>query len=116
MKVNKYRTNTCGELTLKDLGKEVTLSGFVSTIRDHGGVMFVDLRDWDGVTQVVVHDENMLKGVSKETVIRISGKVVKRDEDTINNNTVTLRNRDTMEQIKLDVSEIVDYVSSRIKF
>ena len=89
MKVNKYRTNTCGELTLKDLGKEVTLSGFVSTIRDHGGVMFVDLRDWYGVTQVVVHDENMLKGVSKETVIRISGKVVKRDEDTINNKIIT---------------------------
>ena len=89
MKVNKYRTNTCGELTLKDLGKEVTLSGFVSTIRDHGGVMFVDLREWYGVTQVVVHDENMLKGVSKETVIRISGKVVKRDEDTINNKIIT---------------------------
>ena len=45
MKVNSYRTNTCGELTIEDLGKKVTLSGFVSTIRDHGGVMFLDLRE-----------------------------------------------------------------------
>lgn len=81
---NKYRTNSCGELTIEDLGKEVTLSGFVSTIRDHGGVMFLDLRDNAGVTQVVVHDENMLKGVSKETVIKVKGKVVRRDDETIN--------------------------------
>ena len=81
---NMYRTNTCGELTIEDLGKEVTLSGFVSTIRDHGGVMFLDLRDHDGVTQVVVHDEQMLKGVSKETVIKVTGEVIKRDAETIN--------------------------------
>ena len=43
--MSTYRTNTCGELTIKDLDKKVTLAGFVSTIRDHGGVMFVDLRD-----------------------------------------------------------------------
>ena len=84
MKVNEFRTNTCGELTLNDLGKEVVVSGFVSTIRDHGGVMFLDLRDSEGITQVVVHDEEMLKGVSKETVIKVSGKVTKRDEETIN--------------------------------
>ena len=42
MKTNKYRTNTCGELTIDDLGKKVVLSGFVQTIRDHGGVMFLD--------------------------------------------------------------------------
>ena len=84
MKVNMYRTNTCGELTISDLDKEVTLSGFVSTIRDHGGVMFLDLRDHAGITQVVVHDEEMLKGVSKETVIKVTGKVIRRDDETIN--------------------------------
>lgn len=89
MKINKYRTNTCGELTIDDLGKTVILSGFVSTIRDHGGVMFIDLRDNEGVTQVVVHDEEMLKGVSKETVIKITGKVIRRDEETINTKLVT---------------------------
>lgn len=82
--MNKYRTNTCGELTTNDLEKKVTLAGFVSTIRDHGGVMFVDLRDHYGVTQIVIHDDNMLKGVSKETVIKVTGTVVKRDEDTVN--------------------------------
>ncbi|MBP3635873.1 MAG: aspartate--tRNA ligase [Bacilli bacterium] len=84
MKVNKYRTNTCGELTISDLNKKVILSGFVNTIRDHGGVMFLDLRDHAGITQVVVHDEEMLKGVSKETVIKVEGKVIRRDEETIN--------------------------------
>ena len=84
MKVNKYRTNTCGELTLEDLGKKVVLSGFVNTIRDHGGVMFLDLRDHAGITQVVVHDESMLDGISKETVIKVEGEVIKRDEETIN--------------------------------
>ena len=87
--MSKYRTNTCGELTIKDLDKTVTLSGFVQGIRDHGGVMFVDLRDHYGVTQVVVHDDTMLKGVSKETVIKITGKVIKRDEETINKKLTT---------------------------
>ena len=87
--MNKFRTNTCGELTIKDLDKEVTLSGFVMGIRDHGGVMFIDLRDHYGVTQVVVHDDTMLKGVSKETVIKITGKVIKRDIDTINKKITT---------------------------
>ena len=85
----KYRTNTCGELTIKDLDKEVALSGFVQGIRDHGGVMFVDLRDHYGVTQVVVHDDSMLKGVSKETVIKVTGKVIKRDDETINKKLTT---------------------------
>jgi len=89
MKVNKYRTNTCGELTIDDLGKKVVLSGFVNTIRDHGGVIFLDLRDSFGVTQVVVHDESMLDGVSKETVIKVTGEVIKRDEETINNKITT---------------------------
>ena len=87
--MSTYRTNTCGELTLKDLDKKVTLAGFVSTIRDHGGVMFVDLRDHHGTTQIVVHDDAMLKGVSKETVIKVTGTVVKRDEETINKKIAT---------------------------
>ena len=87
--MNSYRTNTCGELTIKDLDKEVTLCGFVGSIRDHGGVMFIDLRDHYGVTQIVVHDDSMLKNVSKETVIKVTGKVVKRDLETINKKILT---------------------------
>ncbi len=84
MKANKYRTHTCGQLTTNDLGKEVTISGFVSTIRDHGGVMFIDLRDEEGTTQVVVHDDSLLAHVNKESVIKVKGEVILRDEDTIN--------------------------------
>ena len=84
MKANKYRTHTCGQLTTNDLGKEVTISGFVSTIRDHGGVMFIDLRDEEGTTQVVVHDDSLLTHVNKESVIKVKGEVILRDEDTIN--------------------------------
>ncbi len=84
MKANFYRTNNCNELTINDLDKEVILSGFVNTIRDHGGVMFLDLRDSFGITQVVVHDEKLLEGISKESVVRVTGKVIKRDEETIN--------------------------------
>ena len=84
MKANYYRTHTCNELTIDDLGKQVKLSGFVGSIRDHGGVLFVDLRDGEGVTQIVVHNEELLKGVSKESVISVTGTVVKRDAETVN--------------------------------
>ncbi|MEG2351596.1 MAG: amino acid--tRNA ligase-related protein, partial [Bacilli bacterium] len=87
--MNKYRTHNCNELTINDLDKKVVLSGFVSTIRDHGGVKFIDLRDHFGITQIVVHNEELLKKVSKETVIKVSGKVVKRDEDTVNDKLIT---------------------------
>ena len=84
MKENIFRTHNCGELRESDIGKKVRLSGFVDTIRDHGGVQFVDLRDNYGRTQVVVHDESLLKGISKETVIKIEGEVIRRDDETIN--------------------------------
>ena len=56
----------------------------MQTVRDHGGVLFVDLRDHYGVTQIVVHDDSMIQGMSKETVISVEGTVTKRDEDTVN--------------------------------
>ncbi len=79
-----YRTHRCNEIREKHIGQSVQLAGWVDVIRDHGGVLFVDLRDETGVTQVVVHDENLLKGVSKETVLSVSGTVTKRDENTVN--------------------------------
>ena len=84
MKENIFRTHNNGELRESDIGKKVRLCGFVDTIRDHGGVQFVDLRDNYGRTQVVVHDESLLKGISKETVIKVEGEVIRRDDETIN--------------------------------
>ena len=84
MIANKYRTNNCAELRLTDVGKEVRLAGFVQTIRNLGKMMFIDLRDQYGVSQIVIHDETMLKNVHRETVISVMGKVIERDEDTIN--------------------------------
>lgn len=78
------RTHTCNELGIDHIGQSVRLCGWVDTIRDHGGVIFVDLRDHYGVTQVVLSDDAMLADVSKETVIAVSGNVTKRDEETVN--------------------------------
>ncbi len=79
-----YRTHRCNEIREMHIGMEVELAGWVDVVRDHGGVLFVDLRDETGVTQVVFHDENLLKGISKETVVSVHGVVSKRDESTVN--------------------------------
>ena len=89
MKANIYRSVTCGDLREDHIGSEVRLAGWVENIRDHGGVMFLDIRDQYGVTQVVVHDDALLEGVNRECTVTISGKVVKRDEDTINQKIAT---------------------------
>ncbi len=79
-----YRTLFCNDIRDENIGQTVQLAGWVDVIRDHGGVIFVDLRDYTGITQVVVHDENLLKGVGRETVISVTGTVEKRDESTVN--------------------------------
>ena len=79
-----YRTLFCNDIRDEHIGKTVQLAGWVDVVRDHGGVIFIDLRDYTGVTQVVVHNEQFLKNVNRETVISVTGKVEKRDEDTVN--------------------------------
>ena len=81
---NAYRTHYCGEFRESDIGKHVKAAGWVENIRDHGGVVFLDVRDHYGVVQVVVHDEKLLENISKECTVTVSGNVTKRDEDTIN--------------------------------
>ncbi len=78
------RTHNCNEIRTDHIGQEVTLAGWIDTVRDHGGVLFVDLRDHYGVTQIVIHDDSLLADISKETVISAKGIVKKRDEDTVN--------------------------------
>ena len=87
--MNKYRSNTCGELTKKNKGSEVVLSGWINKKRDHGNLLFLDLRDNFGITQCIVDKDNnnfsKLEKIPLETVIKISGDVIKRTSDTINN-------------------------------
>ncbi|MBR5329845.1 MAG: aspartate--tRNA ligase, partial [Firmicutes bacterium] len=78
------RTHTCNELNTEHIGESVVLTGWIDTVRDHGGVLFVDLRDHYGITQIVIHDDSMIAGMAKETVILVEGNVTKRDEETVN--------------------------------
>ena len=78
------RTHNCNEISVNNIGQKVTLTGWIATVRDHGGVLFVDLRDHYGVTQVVFSDDKLLQGISKETVVLVEGIVTKRDEETVN--------------------------------
>jgi len=91
--MNYYRSHTCGELSLNDIDKNVILSGWVNKKRDHGGLLFVDLRDHYGITQCVVSMDNKdfkrIESLKLESVIKISGKVVKRSDETINKNLST---------------------------
>ena len=84
-----YRTLFCNDIRNTHIGKTVSLAGWVDVIRDHGGVIFVDIRDYTGVTQVVIHDESFIKNVNRETVITVTGTVEKRDPDTVNEKIAT---------------------------
>ncbi|MBR1380466.1 MAG: aspartate--tRNA ligase [Alphaproteobacteria bacterium] len=82
---SKYRTHTCGELTAKNVGETVTLSGWVHRKRDHGSLLFVDLRDNYGITQIVFDGgDEALQRVRPESVIMITGTVVARDASAVN--------------------------------
>ncbi len=84
-----YRTLYCNDICDKHIGQTVSLAGWVDVVRDHGGVIFVDLRDYTGVTQVVIHNEDLIKNVNRETVISVTGVVEKRDEETVNTKIAT---------------------------
>ena len=86
--MNKYRTHHCNELRKKDIDKNIFLSGWVNKKRDHGNLLFIDLRDNYGITQCIIDKDNKnflhLEKIQLETVIKIEGKVVKRSDETIN--------------------------------
>ncbi len=82
---SKYRTHTCGELNAKNVGETVTLSGWVHRKRDHGSLLFIDLRDNYGMTQIVFDGGNeALEKVRPESVIMVTGTVVARDASAVN--------------------------------
>jgi len=86
--LHKYRTHNCDELSKKDKGKKITLSGWINKKRDHGNLLFIDLRDNYGLTQCVIDkNNNFFKDLEKlqlESVIKIDGEVIERSKETIN--------------------------------
>ena len=93
--MHKYRTHKCNELRIENVNDQVKLSGWVHRKRDHGQLIFIDLRDHYGLTQVVVDSSNknfsIFESLPLESVITISGKVVERSDETINDNLPTGR-------------------------
>ena len=91
--MNKYRTHTCGDINLSHKDKEICLSGWINKKRDHGNLLFIDLRDNYGISQCVIDKNNKhfikLEKVQVETVIKITGKVLERSKETINKNIKT---------------------------
>ncbi|MDB4066227.1 aspartate--tRNA ligase [Candidatus Pelagibacter sp.] len=86
--MNKYRTHNCNELRKDDLDKDISISGWINKKRDHGNLLFIDLRDNYGITQCIIDKENKnfldLEKTQLETVIKVNGKVVNRSDETIN--------------------------------
>ncbi len=86
--MKEYRTYTCNQIRLEDVGKKVRIAGFVQTIRDFGGLVFLDIRDMYGITQVVTsgkeEDVDFASHIPLESSVSIYGEVKKRDEETVN--------------------------------
>src|SRR5690606_20055367 len=91
--MHAYRTHTCGALRSTDAGANVRLSGWIHRKRDHGGLLFIDLRDHYGLTQLVLHPEtpgfDVVERLRAESVIKIDGEVVLREGSTVNANLPT---------------------------
>ena len=86
--MNKYRSHKCNELRKEDVDKKISLSGWINKKRDHGNLLFIDLRDNYGITQCIIDKDNKyfsdLEKMQLETVIKVEGKVVNRSKETIN--------------------------------
>ena len=115
--MNKFRTHKCDELRKEKVGEEVTLSGWINKKRDHGNLLFIDLRDNYGITQCIIDKENsnfkMLEKIQLETVIKIEGKVVERSKESVNNDIETGEihefTNEEIEEIQRSVAKSLGY-------
>ena len=103
--MNEYRTHNCNEISLEDVGKKVRIAGWVETIRDFGGLVFLDIRDMYGITQVVTsgktEDVDFASHIPIESTVTVYGTVRKRDEETINTKIKTGLVEIRIEEIKV---------------
>ena len=103
--MNKYRSHNCNELRKSDVGSKVFLSGWINKKRDHGNLLFLDLRDNYGITQCIIEKENskfdILEKMQLETVIKIEGKVINRSSETINKDIETGEVEVTIEKFEV---------------
>jgi len=103
--MNKYRTHNCSELSEKEIDKPVYLSGWLHRKRDHGNLLFIDLRDHYGITQCVIENKNkffpLLEKLKPESVLKISGKVVKRSSETENLDLTTGRIEIAIQEVEV---------------
>lgn len=110
-----YRTHNCGELDIEHTGQTVRIAGWVQNIRDHGSLIFLDIRDQYGVTQAVISEnedlENMVSKIPKESTVSVTGTVCKRTEDTVNTNISTGRI-----EIKVESLQILGKVMKQLPF
>ena len=124
LRANKYRNHYCGTLSQEDANKEVKLAGWVENIRDHGGVIFIDLRDEYGIVQLVGNDGNIFNNITKESTISVDGKVRLRKESEYNENIPTgeirlkyryldLRNKKVHDNIKFR-SEVLKFIRNKM--
>ena len=104
--MNKFRTHNCSELTEKDIGKNIKLSGWIHRKRDHGNLLFVDIRDHFGITQCVIENKDknfkVLEKLRPESVILVEGNVVKRSKETENKELKT-----GLSEVKIKKTEIL---------
>lgn len=94
-----YRTMMLGDVDESLIGQEIELAGWVKSVRDHGGIIFIDIRDKSGVVQLTTHDDSLLTSLARESVISIKGKVVLRADDTIN---LTIKSG----KVEIEISEL----------
>lgn len=87
--MSKYRDIYCGKISDKQIGKEIKIAGWIANIRDHGGVIFVDVRDESGVVQLVSNDDSIFEGLTKESSVTVVGTVRKRNEEDYNDHIAT---------------------------
>ena len=86
---NKYRNVYCGEVTSDYIGKEVRLAGWINSVRNLGGLVFITLRDEKGIVQLISSDVEKYSKLNRESTVTVLGKVLKRTDDMINKNMKT---------------------------